>query len=66
MANYDVKNDVAPVNTLKPPSKPTVSALRTALNAHNGTSYSAARLDIMGDNDMVYAARLHGLTVDGL
>jgi cytoplasmic iron level regulating protein YaaA (DUF328/UPF0246 family) len=42
---------------------PKVSSLRTALTAYNGTSYSAARLDDMTKNDMIYAARIHGLTV---
>lgn len=66
MANHDVLNDVAPVNALKRPSKPTVSALRTALNTYSATSYSTDRLNAMTKNDMVYAARLHGLTVDGV
>lgn len=66
MALFDVKNDVTPVNTLKPPSAPTVAALRTALTTYNATSYSVDRLNTMSENDMVYAARLHGLTVVGL
>ena len=66
MALYDVKNDVTPVNTLKPPSAPTVAALRSALTAYNATSYGTNRLNTMSENDMIYACRLHGLTVNGL
>lgn len=67
MANHDVLNDVAPVNTLKRTSKPTISALRTALlTVNSGNSYPASRLDGMTKLDMISAARLHGLTVDGL
>lgn len=67
MANHDVRNDVAPVNVLKRPSKPTISALRTALlTVNSGNSYPAYRLDAMTRNDMISAARLHSLTVDGL
>ena len=67
MANHDVKNDTTPANTLKLPSKPTISAMRTALlTVNGGASYPAATLNTMTQNDMVYACRLHGLTVDGL
>ncbi len=66
MALYDVKNDVTPVNTLKPPSAPTIAALRSALTTYNATSYSTDRLNTMAENDMIYACRLHGLTVTGL
>jgi len=66
MANHDVKNDVAPVNQFKPPSEPTVAELRAALTTYNATSYSTDRLNAMSDNDMIYACRLHGLTVNGL
>jgi cytoplasmic iron level regulating protein YaaA (DUF328/UPF0246 family) len=66
MARTDVKNDITPVNTRKPPSKPTVAALRAALTAYSGTTYSAVKLDGMQKNDMVFAARTHSLTVDGL
>ena len=66
MALYDVKNDVTPVNRFKPPSEPTIAELRAALTAYNATSYSTDRLNTMSDNDMIYACRLHGLTVNGL
>lgn len=65
MAIQDVKN-VTPVNTKRPTSKPTVEALRTALNTFNATSYSTVRLNAMTKLDMFNAARIHGLTVDGL
>lgn len=61
MANFDVKNDVAPKNQFKPPSSPTIAALRTALTTFSATSYTADRLNAMTENDMIYAARLHGL-----
>lgn len=66
MANFDVKNDVAPTNRFKPPSSPTIAALRAALTTYSATSYTADRLNAMTENDMIYAARLHGLTVTGL
>lgn len=66
MANTDSKNGVTPVNTFKPPSAPTVSALRTALNTHSATSYSTDRLETMTELDMIYACRVHGLSVVGL
>jgi hypothetical protein len=34
-----------------------ISAMRTRLAAINGTYYTAARLDAMTENDMVYALR---------
>lgn len=37
--------------------------LKTALAAYNSTSYTAQRMLTMTYNDLVYAARLHGLTV---
>lgn len=36
-----------------------VTALRTRLAAISGTAYSAANLDAMTKNDMVYALRLN-------
>ena len=66
MANFDIKNDVLPVNANKLPSLPTISALRTALTAYNSTSYSSTRLDSMTENDMIYACRVHSLSVAGL
>lgn len=66
MANHDIRNDVEPTQVLKMPSLPTISALRTALDTHSSTSYSSDRLNAMSKNDMISAARLHGLTVAGL
>jgi hypothetical protein len=66
MANFDIVTDPAPQNTVKPVSGPTITALRAALTAHNATSYSAARLDQYSENDMVYACKVHGLSVTGL
>lgn len=67
MALHDVRNDPAPQNALKAPSTPTIGALRTALlTVNSGNSYPAARLESMTENDMVYAARTHGLSVVGL
>jgi hypothetical protein len=66
MAINDIKADVTPVNTKRPAAKPIVSALRTALNTYNATSYSTTRLNAMTKLDMLNAARIHGLTVDGV
>jgi hypothetical protein len=67
MANFDVNNDTTPSNKLTKPSAPLISDLRTALLAFNGgLSYPAATLNTMSENDLVYAARAHGLTVAGL
>jgi hypothetical protein len=63
MARGDIYTDPLPQNALKPIRTPQVSSLRTALFGYNATSYSQARLDDMTENDMVYAARTHGLTV---
>ncbi len=37
----------------------TIDDLRTRLKAISGTSYSDARLDLMTENDMIYALRVH-------
>lgn len=66
MANHDIKADTTPANSNMPPWKPTVAALRTALSTFNATTFSADRLNAMSKNDMIYAARVSGLTVDGL
>ena len=42
-----------------PANYATVAAMRTRLAAINGTYYTAARLNNMTDNDMVYALRLN-------
>lgn len=37
----------------------TIDAMRARLTAISGVSYSAARLDAMTTNDMIYALRVH-------
>lgn len=66
MANFDILNDTTPKNSAKRPAGPTISALRTALTTFSATSYSSSRLDAMSENDMVYATKVHGLTVAGI
>lgn len=67
MANHDVRNDTTPALQFDKPHKPDVSALRTALlTVNGGNSYPAATLNTMTLNDMVYAARVHSLSVAGL
>lgn len=67
MANFDVKNSVLPNNASKPPSLPTIAAMRTSLlTVNGGLSYPADRLEAMTRNDMIYACRQHGLTPAGL
>ena len=67
MADHDVRNVTTPANTYKRPSKPTIADLRTALlTVNGGASYPAATLNTMTYNDMVYAARVHSLSVAGL
>lgn len=48
------------------PSGPTVTALRTALSTANATYWTSARLDAATKRDLIYAARLAGLSVAGL
>lgn len=68
MADLHVKSNTTPALTNASPNglRPTVAALKTALNAHSATSYSASRMHTMSYNDLIYAARLHGLSVVGL
>lgn len=63
MARHDIRTDPLPQMLYKKVWSPQVSSLRTALKAYSATSYSDARLDDMLENDMIYAARLAGLTV---
>jgi hypothetical protein len=63
MAVHDVVNDPLPQLVFMAVKSPKVSSLRTALTAYSGTSYPASRLNDMTKNDMIYAARIHGLTV---
>lgn len=66
MAEFDVKNDVVPNNKVRPPSAPTISAMRSALSTFNSTTFSAARLNSMTELDMVKACRDNSLSVAGL
>lgn len=67
MANYDPRNDTTPVLQFDEPSLPSVSALRTAIAASDVTaSYPAAFLDGATKNDLIYVARVHGISVTGL
>ena len=65
MANFDVNNDTTPANTRAKPSAPTIAAMRTALNGFSGTTYPNSVLDVMSENDMIYACRVNGLTLSG-
>lgn len=67
MANYDPKNDTTPVLEFDQPHLPSVSALRTAIAASGVTaSYPSAFLDTATKNDLIYVARVHGISVTGL
>ncbi len=66
MADYDLPNAGTPTQAVKRPTAPTVANLKSALNTYNATSYTAARMLTMTYNDLVYACRLHGLSVAGL
>lgn len=68
VADFFVKGDTLPALTTTPVNtlRPTVAALKAALTAFNSTSYSTARMHTMSYNDLVYAARLHSLSVVGL
>jgi hypothetical protein len=64
MAVLDVDLDYTPQNALKPYRGPKVSSLRTALiGVNGGLTYTASRLNDMTKNDMLYAARVHGLAI---
>lgn len=66
MANFDIKYDTTPQNRFNRPRGPKISDMRTALSTFSSTSYTAARLDQMSENDMIYACVTHNLTVGGL
>lgn len=66
MPQHDLLNDVTPKNTNRPPVGPTVAALKSALSTYNSTSYPATYLNTATKNDLIYAAKLHGLSVAGL
>lgn len=66
MAQFDVQNDTTPHNPLVVNTKPTIAAMRTALNTFSSTTYPSNILDYMTENDMVKACVDNGLTVSGL
>lgn len=66
MANHDIRYNVAPAQTLKTPSFPKISAMRTALTTFSATAYPPTVLEGMTRNDMISACRVHNLTVVGL
>ena len=66
MAQFDVQNDTTPKNPLVVNTKPTISAMRTALNMFSSTTYPSNVLDYMTENDMVKACVDNNLTVSGL
>jgi hypothetical protein len=68
MPSSDFHADKAAVAPLvnRRPSGPTISALNTALQANNGTYWTTKRLNDSTKQDLIYAARLAGLSVAGL
>lgn len=67
MAGFDVKNDVTPANVLKPPSLPTITALRAAIAGSGvAASYPTATLQQATENDLIAICRRHTIAVAGL
>jgi hypothetical protein len=68
LADYDVRADTLPQLAYpgRGAEKPTIAAMKTALDTHNATSYRATRLNTMTYNDLLYACQLHGLSVVGI
>lgn len=68
MADYDTRNTVTPALPFPPRgwTKPTIAAMKTALNTFSATSYTTAGMLTMTYNDLLYACKLHGLTVVGI
>jgi hypothetical protein len=67
MVDLDVRNGITPVNTIKQPSAPTVSALKAAISGSaHAAKYPAAFMHAATYNDLVYVCRLHGIAVAGL
>jgi hypothetical protein len=67
MADHDITTVIPQLPAVNKPARnagrPTVAALKTALGTVNGgTSFTAARLQAMTFNDLVFAARSHGVT----
>ena len=68
MANFDVNADTTPVlSNKKANTKPTISALRTAI-AGSGVadSYPTAILDGATKDDLIYICKTHSISVVGL
>lgn len=60
-------NDTLPDNpTKRDYDKPTIAALKSALNTYNATSYTASRMMSMTKNDLIFACKTHSLSVTGL
>jgi branched-subunit amino acid aminotransferase/4-amino-4-deoxychorismate lyase len=68
MANFDVNADTTPVlSNKKADTKPTISALRTAIAGSDVTaSYPSAFLDGATKDDLIYVCKTHGISVVGL
>ena len=68
MANFDVNADTTPVlSNKKADTKPTISALRTAIiGSAVADSYPAAFLDAATKDDLIYVAKTHNISVVGL
>ena len=66
MANFDIKYDTTPQNRFNRPRGPKISDMRTALTTFSASSYTADRLNVMSENDMISACVTHNLTVGGL
>ena len=66
LADFDVRNDTTPELEFDQPHKPTIAALKAALTTFSATSYPTDRLNTMTYNDLIYAARVHDLSVVGL
>ena len=66
MAHADLFNDVTPQKVFRPVKGAKVADLKAALTTFSATSYPAAVTQAMTRQDLIYAARLHGLSVNGL
>jgi hypothetical protein len=66
VADWDAKTNAYNNNIANsvPDHPATIAQLKSALTAYNSTSYTPARMFTMTYNDLTYAARLHGLTVN--
>lgn len=68
MANFDVNADSTPVLVnKKADTKPTITALRTAIEGSAvSASYPATFLNAATKDDLIYVAKTHGIEVVGL